>query len=545
LEPAGFGLRWRNELPHHSSCPDFGATGNSLIERNISLNRREFMASAAALAATSSLYGHAQSTEQTHGFPPSMLRDVEYIETTPIAEYHNAPASAYEAFQDMKFGIRIHWGIYSIWHRGPESWPFLSMSLEDRQAYNDLYKTWNPSRFDADRWMDDFRESGLKMFAFTSKHHEGFSMFDTKTRVKSRANWTAAGGPRIESCDLAYSIMETPFRRDIIKELTDAAHKRDIKIDLYFSHPDWYDTDFRPYVAHPLQIPSSSEWMTQRDLKFTQARLGNRAVIVPDPTDEQVKRMMERHRAQLLELLTNYGRIDMMCLDMWLGPRVWPELRKTLLMMRALQPDVMLRNRGIGNYGDYYTPERVVPGSKESSDKPWFTIYPLGTDFSYDPDASKYKGTVWIVRNLADSTAKGGGFMIGVGPSAQGEFHPEAIRQMKDAGAWLKVNGEAIYATRAREGSLWSEGDAVRYTRSKDRRYVYAILTEWPGTRVVLKTVRPKEGSSVALLGATAELPWKFDSASGTTITFPEELQQSHNRPCEHAWTLKFEMAEP
>jgi alpha-L-fucosidase len=262
---------------------------------------------------------------------------------------------------------------------------------------------------------------------------------------------------------------------------------------------------------------------------------------VPDPSDAEVKRMMARHRAQLLELLTNYGRIDMLCLDMWLGPRVWPELRKTLLMMRELQPDVMLRNRGIGNYGDYYTPERVVPGSKESSDRPWFTIYPLGSDFSYEPDAAKYKGTAWIVQNLVDSTAKGGGFMIGVGPSAHGEFDPEAIRQMKGAGAWLRVNGEAIYATRAREGTLWSEGATVRYTRTKDRRHVYAILTKWPGTQVTLKTVHPRIGSRVMLLGSNEELRWKFDSASGTTITLPENLQQPSNRPCEHAWTLKIE----
>ena len=79
-----------------------------------------------------------------------MLRDEDYIETTPVPEYHSAPASAYEAFQDMKFGIRIHWGIYSIWHRGAESWPYLPMSFEDRQAYNGLYKTWNPAGFDAD-----------------------------------------------------------------------------------------------------------------------------------------------------------------------------------------------------------------------------------------------------------------------------------------------------------------------------------------------------------------------------------------------------------
>jgi alpha-L-fucosidase len=418
------------------------------------------------------------------------------------------------------------------------------MSFEDRQAYNSLYKTWNPAGFDADGWMNIFKASGMRNFAVTTKHHEGFCLFDTKTRVKSRANWTAEGGPAMESCDLAYSIMETPFRRDVIKELCDAARKRDIKIDLYFSHPDWYDADFRPYVAHPLQIPSSAQWQTPRDVRFTQQRLGNHAVVIRDPTDAEVKRMVERHRAQLLELLSNYGNIDMMCLDMWLGPRIWPQVRDTLLMMRKLQPDVMLRNRGIGNYGDYYTPERVVPGSKESSEKPWFTIYPLGTDFSYDPDAAKYKGTKWIVQNLADAVAKGGGLQIGVGPSAHGEFHPEAIRQMKGAGDWLQVNGEAIYATRPRAGTLWSEGETVRYTRSKDRRFVYAILTEWPGTQVTLKSIRPKDGSKAGLLGLVSELPWKFDSARGTTVNLPENLQQPSNRPCDHAWSLKFEMSD-
>lgn len=505
------------------------------------MNRREFLMSAAAFAAVPSRVGLAQIPGRFRGFPASLLKDDPYIESVPVPEYQWASASAYEAFQDMKFGIRIHWGIYSIWHRGPESWPFLPMSFEDRQAYNNLYKTWNPVGFDAESWLDVFKESGMKMFAFTTKHHEGFCMFDTRTRVKNRANWTAAGGPKIESCDLAYSIMETPFRRDVVKELCDAAHKRDIKIDLYFSHPDWYDADFRPYVAHPLQIPSSTQWMTHRDVEFTRQRLGNRAVVVPDPTDAEVKRMMERHRAQLVELLTNYGKIDMMCLDMWLGSRVWPELRKTVLKLRQIQPDVMLRDRGIGNYGDYYTPERVVPGSKEASDKPWFTIYPLGTDFSYDPDAAKYKGTEWIVRNLADAVAKGGGFMIGVGPSAHGEFHPEAIRQMKGTGSWLKVNGEAIYATRPREGSLWSEGETVRYTRSKDSRFVYAILTEWPGKQVVLKAIRPKTGSRVDLLGSQVSLPWNFDSAKGTTVTLPENLQQPGNRPCSCAWSLRFE----
>ena len=150
------------------------------------MNRRDFLASTAAVVAASACPSVAQS-RPLHGFPPSLLKGDPYIENPPIASYHWAPTSAYEAFQDMKFGARIHWGIYSIWHRGAESWPFLRMSFEDRQRYNSLYQTWNPAGFDASAWMDTFKESGMKMFAFTSKHHEGFSMFDTKTRVKSGA----------------------------------------------------------------------------------------------------------------------------------------------------------------------------------------------------------------------------------------------------------------------------------------------------------------------------------------------------------------------
>jgi alpha-L-fucosidase len=505
------------------------------------MDRRRFLASSAALMATSALPGSGQSSAPSHGFPSTVVHSDSYIEKVPIDGYHNAPASAYEAFRDMKFGIRIHWGIYSIWHRGAESWPFLPMSLEDRQTYNQLYKTWNPEGFDADAWMTLFAESGMKMFAFTTKHHEGFSMFDTKTRVKSRTNWTAPGWPAIEECDLAYSIMETPFRRDIVKELCDAAHKRDIRIDLYFSHPDWYDADFRPYGPHPLQTIASAQSMAQHNFKAAEARFGDHLVVMPETTDAEVKRMMERHRAQLLELLNNYGRIDMMCLDMSLGPRVWPELRTTLLKMREVQPDVMLRNRGIDNYGDYYTPERVVPGSNDDSEKPWFCIYPLGSDFSYEPDAAKYKGTAWIVSNLVDTVAKGGGLMVGVGPSAHGEFHPEAARQMRETGKWLKVNGEAIYATRPRQGEKWSEGDAVRFTRTKDNRFVYAILTQWPGAELTLRTVQPKAGSKITLLGSKAALKWTFDAAKGTTVALPENLQQASNRPCEYAWSLKVE----
>ena len=509
------------------------------------MNRRDFIASTSALAALSAVPSLTLGQqEDINSFPAKILNgDSPYVEHVPIPEYHNAPTASYEAFQDMKFGARIHWGLYSIWHRGAESWPFLTMSPEDRLAYNQLYKTWNPAGFDASSWISDFKESGMKMFAFTTKHHEGFSMFDTKTRVRSRTNWAAPANGKIEECDLAYSIMETPFKRDIVKELTDEAHKQGIKIDLYFSHPDWYDADFRPYGQHPLQVPSSQSLMVQSDYERVQTKFRGHTVLVPDTTEAEVKRMMERHRAQLVELVSNYGTIDMICLDICLGPKVWPELRKTIMKVREIQPHIMLRNRGIGNYGDYYTPERVIPGSKEATTKPWFCIYPLGSDFSYEPDPAKYKGTKWIIDNLVDTVAKGGGLMVGVGPSAHGEFNPEAVRQMKEAGKWLKTNGEAIYATRPRDGSNYGEGDHVRFTRTKDKRSVYVILTDWPGRELTLTSLRPQAGSKIKMLGSSAPVEWTFDAAKGLTIRLPESLQSESNRPSDYAWTLKVQVS--
>jgi alpha-L-fucosidase len=185
----------------------------------------------------------------------------------------------------------------------------------------------------------------------------------------------------------------------------------------------------------------------------------------------------------------------------------------------------------------------VVPGSTVATTKPWFCIYPLGSDFSYEPDPTKYKGVKWIIDNLVDTVAKGGGLMVGVGPSAHGEFHPEAVRQLKETGNWLKVNGEAIYSTRPRERTDFAEGDHIRFTRSKDKRWVYVIMTEWPGREITLTSLRPKDGSTIAMLGSETGVDWSTDGARGTVIRLSENLQNAANRPCEHAWSLKAQVS--
>ncbi|MCX6926862.1 MAG: alpha-L-fucosidase, partial [Verrucomicrobia bacterium] len=328
-------------------------------------------------------------------------------------DYKHASQEAYEKWRDLKYGIRIHWGVYS--KLGVEaSWPILKMSNKERASYQELYKTFNPADFDADQWMRWFERCGMKMFAFTTRHCDSFSMWDTKTRVKRRVNYGAPGGPRPEDCDLAYSIMESPLKRDIVKELCDAAHKHNMGIDLYFSHWDWYDYDFRSCENFPFVAPGDKMTGTQDD-------------------PEGYARMIKRHRDSILELLSNYGKIDMMCLDVALPDFCWPDVKETIMKARQLQPDVLFRNRGIGAYGDYHTPENWIPDSPRSreSSSPWMVIYTMAPIFAYQPDGSKYKPAEWVLSSLIDIVAKGGNFQISIGPDDKGNFHPTAVQRLE------------------------------------------------------------------------------------------------------------------
>lgn len=434
------------------------------------------------------------------------------------SDYHNAPASAVEAWKDHKFGMRIHWGPYSVLGLDA-SWPLQGSSKEFQDIYFTLYQLFNPTDFNAGEWADLAERAGMKYFVFTTRHHDGFSMFDTQTVVDSirrhPGNKTAGIG-NTESCRIHYSIMDTLYPHDIVGALTKAFRKKDLGVGFYYSWPDWHDPDANADKANMFY-----------DLK-----------VAPDPARAQ--RFMERVRTQIHELCSNYGDLFEISFDASLPQAVWRELVDTVKMARSLQPDVMFRERGIGPYGDFTTPEHWVPKDplKDPLPMPWEAIEQLGSRWAYQPNDS-YKTKEWLLGTLIDVVSKGGNFMTGVSPMSNGRFPVETIERLEYVGAWLHVNGEAIYATRP--WSVFKDGDDVRFTRTKDKNYLYAISLKWPGNMLTLSSVRAIEGSEIVMLGAKHRLRW-HQGDQGLVIEIPEALAQ--NKPCQQAWTFRIK-AQP
>ncbi len=410
-------------------------------------------------------------------------------------DYHHAPAEAVEVFQDLKFGIRIHWGLYCM-IGSHESWGLAGASREFWNLYNVLYQFFNPTGFDPDAWVSLFERAGIRFFTLTTKHHDGFCLWPTKTTHPSIRLTPQAfnrGVQHFETIVHSYSVADTPYKKDIVGMLVQAARRKGLGIGLYYSHVDWHDPAFAwdPFSLH-------------YDPKFTEES---------DPA--RWRTFIAHEREQVRELMTQYGKVDLLCFDIGWPKAAAGEIAEIAKMVRKLQPNLLVRNRGLGAYGDFFTPERQIPeGPAEGT---WMVIYPCGQAFSYLPN-DVYKPSEWILASLISAVAKGGNFEVGFGPTPEGAWPQETVERLEQVGEWLKVNGEAIYNTRPRK--TFREGDVIWLTRSKDARSVYAISMNWPGTRLVLRSVRALPASQVFMLGARKPLKWCQDSG-GLVIDIP------------------------
>lgn len=341
-------------------------------------------------------------------------------------------------WQDLKFGFLIHWGIYSQWGV-VESWSICNESWIDRknqpyepykQKYFALNKTFNPKNFKPQLWAKIAKDAGMKYVIFTTKHHDGFCMFNTKQTTYSCCDSSCPNSKNTNS--------------DITKQVVDAFRNDGFWTGLYFSKPDWHNENYWSLL-----------WATpDRNVNYDIDKHKDMWQKYCDYTFNQIK-----------ELTHNYGKIDILWLDggwirpqwsiktdeikSWLGAykRVQDvNMPKIASMARENNKDLIIVDRSVGGkYENYQTPEQQVPDTLLSY--PWETCMTMGDSWSYVPN-DNYKSVNKLIHILVDVVCKGGNFLLNVGPDANGNLPQEAINRMEAIGKWLKVNGEAIYNTR-------------------------------------------------------------------------------------------------
>jgi alpha-L-fucosidase len=470
---------------------------------------------------------------QTEGGPEAVYAMVDEDASRPVKAVKRSSDSAEEPwlrqrlewFQNLKFGFMMHFGVYSQWGC-IESWPLVEEDKwarpDDLKAWTDrgkdmarfqhdywaLSKTFNPEKFDPRPWAKAAKAAGMKYVVFTTKHHDGFSLFDTRL-----------SDYRITAADVPF---HSNARSNVVREVFNAFRKEKFGIGAYFSKADWHS----PYYWDPAS-PART-----RNPNYNTAQ-----------QPEKWNKFVQFVHGQIEELTTGYGHIDILWLD---AGQVRPpdqdiQMDRLAAMARAHQPRLIIVDRTVGGrYENYRTPEQEVP------DKPlpyvWESCLTMGDQWSFKPD-DKYKSTHRLIHLLVDIVGKGGNFLLNVGPQPDGQLPELALARMNEIGAWMAVNGEAIYGTRA--VAPYKDGQVVF---TKKGHYAYAIyLIQKEGDpfpdQIQFAGLKPKPGSRVQLLGVKAPLSWRTDSSDRTVIDLPSSVRQSP--PCQHAIAVKFRLMEP
>ncbi|WP_460673272.1 alpha-L-fucosidase [Larkinella ripae] len=434
-----------------------------------------------------------------------------------------------DQWQEVKFGLLMHWGTYSQWGV-VESWslcpedegwtvrrgPYANDWFGYKKAYENLQTTFNPTRFNPERWAQAAKNAGMKYMIFTTKHHDGFCMFDSK------------------QTDYKITGAKSPFasnpRSNVTKEILGAFRNQNFMVGTYFSKPDWnVDSYWWPY------FPPKDRNVTYDPKKYP----------------ELWKKFSDFTYNQIQELMTDYGKVDILWLDGgWVRPastidstiswqRTIPysqdiDMARIAGMGRQKQPGLLVVDRTVsGEFENYVTPEQQIPDHYMPI--PWETCLTMGDSWSYIPKEN-FKPARKLVQTLVDIVAKNGNLLLNIAPGPDGEWHEEAYTRLNEIGAWMQVNGESVYGTKPLapyRQAQWA------FTTNGKASYASYLPTETetvlPAT-VTLPIAPTQARATLTILGTKQALKWK-KAGNGVEVTVPEKVrQQLAGKP---AWVFK------
>ncbi len=462
----------------------------------------------------------------------SNFAQLEHEVTDYIPETDPLVLEKLEQWQDLKFGLLMTWGFYSQWGI-VESWSICPEDygwcerkkgsnpnnyFEYKKEYENLKTTFNPTKFDPDKWAAAAKNAGMKYVVFTTKHHDGFSMFDSKYT------------------DYKITSKEVPFhtnpKANVTKEIFNSFRKQGLWAGAYFSKPDWHSEFYWDPYFPPLD----------RNVNYD-----------PELYPEKWNKFTEFTHNQILELLTDYGKVDILWLDGgWVAKQkndvedwyhrnvkdspsgflkskiVNQDIKMDELVVKArkLQPGLIVVDRAVkGKNQNYLTPENTVPD--KSLPYPWESCIIAGGGWGwvFDP---VYKSSHDLVHMLVDIVCKGGNLLLNIGPSPEGIWHEDAYKRLNDIGDWMKVNSEAIYGTRA---IAPFKEDKICFTNKKNTNTVFAIYMadkdeKTIPAKIFISSFTPKAGSEVSLLGYNKPLSWE-KIGNGTLVNIPSDIQNN------------------
>jgi len=398
-------------------------------------------------------------------------------------------------WNDARFGMFIHWGLYSIpaGEYDGKQIPGIGEWIMQRapitvEEYEKYAAQFNPVKFNAEEWVQIAKNAGMKYIVITSKHHDGFCLWDSKV-----TEWDVMDA--------------SPFKRDILKELKEACDKNGITLCFYHSIMDWHHPD--------AQAPFYPDYNDR------------------DRTNPNFARYVENYlKPQLKELIVNYGKLGILWFDgEWIKDWTSPLGKDMYNYVRNQQPDIIINNRvdkgrqgmqGLnkdGDFaGDYGTPEQEIPDTGLPG-VAWESCMTMNDSWGYKSRDHNWKSSETLIRNIIDITSKGGNYLLNVGPTSEGLLPEASVERLKDIGAWMQVNGDAIYGTSASpfEKPVWG-----RYTRKPGKLFAHVFeRPENDELNIPLKAVQVK---NISLLGGEDQSFEVKPDGNGFVIHLPKTL---------------------